>query len=75
MNKVLEFLKLLIDRIEKNKLDPECRSVLIEIYTRCLHSEIAPPFDETSDKNLLRYLTMGWFIYNQIESTSTSDVD
>jgi hypothetical protein len=68
-NKLLIFLEDLIEKIKSDTIDHDKKLELLDFYIR-YNSDIEPI---DNDNDIIKYLCMGWYIYNQIENTKPSE--
>ena len=61
----IPFLQSCIDRIKSDSISIEQRLLLSEFYTKCEYTDSAS--SEHRDTDLLKYLSMGWYIYNELD--------
>ena len=63
-NKLLIFLEDLIEKIKSDTIDHDKKLELLDFYIR--YNSNIEPID--NDNDIIKYLCMGWYIYNQIEN-------
>jgi hypothetical protein len=61
LDQFIPFLENCIDKIKDDSLSQEQRLLISEFYTKFLY-----PNQEESETDLLKYLSMGWYIYNEL---------
>ena len=64
-DKLVEFLRNCIKRIENNTITYEQKVALSEFYTQFFFQE-SNVCENMNDKDALKYLSMGWYIYNEL---------
>jgi hypothetical protein len=65
--KIIDFLRNTADLIEKNEIDDQSFQLAGEYYMRHLcKSEIDDVDAKLQEKDLVKFLTVGWYIYNII---------
>ncbi len=62
------FLRKLADDLEKNKLSDEEIHRIGEFYMSCVFNTNADKQaeEEMTDKDFVKFFTMGWYVYRQI---------
>ena len=65
MDKLLYFLEGVIENIKSDTIDDFTKTELINFYMKCNN-----PVD-LDDPDVLKYLCMGWFIYNELEKKTS----
>jgi len=67
-DKIIEFLRNTADLIEKNEIDDQSFQIAGEYYMRyLLRTEVDDVQNTTiEEKDLVKFLTVGWYIYNII---------
>lgn len=58
------FIQDVAEKLKTDKLDNNTKMELVNFYMKC-NSQM-PPIDEISEKDLLKFLCMGWYIYNEL---------
>jgi len=66
-DKLISFLQNIIILIEQNKINSKQYQSIIDFYT-CYKFKERKKEIIFSDDDYLKFLTMGWFIYSQIQS-------
>ena len=65
--KIIEFLRNTADSIEKNEIDDQSLQIAGEYYMRnLLKTEVDNQNATLEEKDLVKFLTVGWYIYNII---------
>jgi hypothetical protein len=65
--KIIDFLRNTADLIEKNEIDEQSFQLAGEYYMRYLcKTEIDEVDAKIEEKDLVKFLTVGWYIYNII---------
>ena len=65
--KIIDFLRNTADLIEKNEIDEQSFQLAGEYYMRYLcRTEIDEVDAKLEEKDLVKFLTVGWYIYNII---------
>ena len=65
--KIIDFLRNTADLIEKNEIDEQSFQLAGEYYMRYLcKTEIDEVDAKLEEKDLVKFLTVGWYIYNII---------
>lgn len=67
-NKLSSFVEDILEKIQSNTLDYETKLELIDFYTRCTYKNINNDVNNLDDSNVVKFLCMGWYIYNELES-------
>ena len=69
LEQFIPFLQSCMDRIKSDSISHEQRLLLSEFYTKFAYLEAANGYASTGSNNsdLLKYLSMGWYIYNELE--------
>ena len=62
---LITFLKNITKSIEDSSINEEKLKLVREFYTSYSLQNIECP-DEFSEKEILKFLTMGWYVYNHI---------
>ena len=67
-HKIIDFLRNTADLIEKNEIDEQSLQIAGEYYMRhLLKTEVDDNQNTTlEEKDLVKFLTVGWYIYNII---------
>ena len=63
------FLRDLADKLENNSLTQDQQRLLVEFYARYNYT---PNSSTTSDADLLKYLSIGYYIYEIVEQSNNS---
>ena len=66
-DKLLIFLQELIQKIQTNSLEKDRRLELIDFYMKYNRPDNVEDLD---DNDVLKFLCMGWYIYNELEKTN-----
>ena len=65
--KIIDFLRNTAELIEKNEIDEQSFQLAGEYYMRYLcKTEIDEVDAKLEEKDLVKFLTVGWYIYNII---------
>ncbi len=64
LEQFIPFLQTCIDRIKDGTMSQDQRLLISEFYTKFMHSDSIQT--EINDTDLLKYLSMGWYIYNEL---------
>ena len=71
--KIIDFLRNTANLIEQNEIDDQSLQIAGEYYMRHLcKSEIDDVNATLDEKDLVKFLTIGWYIYNIILKEKTS---
>lgn len=68
-DKLVEFLRNCIRSIENKTITYEQKIALSEFYTRFLFQE-SNVCENMNDKDALKYLSMGWYIYSELRNNN-----
>jgi hypothetical protein len=66
-DKFITFLQSCIDRLKDGSLSADQKLLVSEFYTKFMFSD-ANVSETLSEKDMLKYLTVGWYIYNELEN-------
>ena len=66
-DKFITFLQSCIDRLKDGSLSADQKLLVSEFYTKFMFSD-ANASETLSEKDMLKYLTVGWYIYNELEN-------
>jgi hypothetical protein len=70
--KIIDFLRNTADLIEKNEINEQNLQLAGEYYMRYLCKTEIDEVDALEEKDLVKFLTTGWYIYNIILKEKTS---
>ena len=70
--KFIAFFQQCIERLREKTLTKSQEQLVLEFYTNFLFSD-AVNVSALSESELLRYLSLGWFIYNEIGNNRLKD--
>ncbi len=62
--KLIEFLNELVESIEKHNIKPEVLKEIGEFYMKIKFND---DYSKKEDKEMIKYLSLGYYIYNNIE--------
>lgn len=69
-DKLLFFLEELLQKIKSNTLQKDKRIELIDFYMKFNRPD---GVEDLGDNDVLKFLCMGWYIYNEIEKNNHPD--
>ena len=67
MNPLIEFLDDLKSKISDNTISDYDKLQVIDLYMRLTMDQTIT--EDIDEKKLLKYLSMGWYIYSQLKET------
>lgn len=67
---VLNFFKDITKKIDEKTISRDEYNMIFECFKQCSINKL---LENVSDADLLKYLTMGWFVYQNIEFKSKDE--